>query len=155
MSGPLTFADTNKDLNNLVSEFFRAVSFEPGDSPSYQSIHEVFIENGLLIKNSGLSPEIWTTRQFIESRQAAVGSGELTRFHEAELSGKTEVFGNVGHRFLSYSKSGTLKGAPFVARGVVTAQFILTPAGWRISSMAWDDERPGVLIPESLRAPQP
>jgi hypothetical protein len=28
-----------------------------------------------------------------------------------------------------------------------TLQFVLTPAGWRISSLAWDDCREGLDIP--------
>ena len=139
------------DVKRLTDEFFRAVSFETGKKPSYGSIHALFIESGLLIKNSGAIPEISTVHQFIEPRQASVDAGELTRFHEAELSEVTEIFGNVAHRFSAYAKSGMLKGMPFEARGMTSTQFILTPAGWKISSMAWDDERPGLKLPVRSR----
>jgi hypothetical protein len=85
--------------------------------------------------------------QFIEPRQAMVRAGELTRFREVELWQATNVFGNVAHRFSAYAKSGTLKGVPFEARGMISTQFVLTPAGWKMSAMAWDDERPGLTIP--------
>jgi hypothetical protein len=75
-------------------------------------------------------------------------AGELTRFREWELSETTEIFGNVAHRFSAYAKSGTLKGVPFEARGMISTQFVLTPNGWRMSVMAWDDERPGLSIPD-------
>ncbi len=39
------------ELARLTSEFFHAVSFEPGSAPSYRSIPALFIERGLLIKN--------------------------------------------------------------------------------------------------------
>ncbi|UUZ70087.1 hypothetical protein LP416_13350 [Polaromonas sp. P2-4] len=45
-----------------------------------------------------------------------------------------------------------MKGAPFEARGVISTQFVRTPEGWKISAMAWDDERPGLSIPEHLIA---
>jgi hypothetical protein len=135
------------ELDRLTAEFFQAVSFEAGEMPPYENIHGLFIEAGLLIKNTGSSPEISTVRQFIEPREGLVHSGELTRFREAELSETTELFGNVAHRFSAYVKSGTLKGAHFEARGMISTQFILTPAGWKISAMAWDDERPGLSIP--------
>ena len=77
-----------------------------------------------------------------------VSAGELTRFREMELSETTEIFGNVAHRFSAYSKSGTMKGVPFEARGMISTQFIRTPQGWRMSAMAWDDERPGLSLPE-------
>jgi hypothetical protein len=140
-------AAVKAQLDRLTAEFFRAVSFEPGETPAYGNIHGLFIETGLLIKNTSPVPEISTVRQFIEPRQAMVRSGELTRFNESELSETTQIFGNVAHRFNAYAKSGILGGVPFEARGMISTQFILTPAGWKISAMAWDDERPGLSIP--------
>jgi hypothetical protein len=136
------------ELDRLTAEFFRAVSFEAGTSPPYENLHALFIEAGLLIKNSGTTPEISTVSQFIEPRLASVRSGELTRFNEMELSETTRIFGNVAHRFNLYAKSGTMKGIPFAARGMISTQFILTTSGWKISAMAWDDERPGLSILE-------
>jgi len=135
-----------RELERLVGEFFRAVSFEPGGGPSYGRISTLFIERGLLIKNVGSAPEISSVAEFIAPREALVSSGTLTRFQESELSGSTVVFGNVAHRFSAYEKSGTSGGKPFDGRGMVTTQFVKTPSGWRISAMAWDDERPGLSI---------
>ena len=136
------------DFDRLTDEFFRAVSFEPGETPRYEDIHALFIENALLIKNVGTTPEISSVGQFIEPRQATVSAGDLTRFREVELSETTEVFGNVAHRFSAYAKSGTMKGVPFQVRGMISTQFIRTPRGWRMSAMAWDDERPGLSLPQ-------
>ena len=136
------------ELDRLLFRFFRAVSFEPDAFPSYDDIPSLFIERGLLIKNVGPVPEISSVNEFIASRAALVRAGTLTRFHEAELSGSSVMFGNVAHRFSMYSKSGTSGGAPFSAKGVITTQFVNTPNGWRMSSMAWDDERPGLSISE-------
>jgi hypothetical protein len=142
-------AAVKAELDSLTSAFFRAVSFEAGESPDYASIHTLFIPSGLLVKNTAATPEISSVLQFIEPRQAMVRSGELTRFRETELSETTQIFGNVAHRFSAYAKSGMAKGAPFEARGMITTQFIATPDGWRMTSMAWDDERPGLSIPEA------
>ena len=137
----------NAELDQLTQAFFDAVSFEQGDQPRYHRIHELFVEQGLLIKNSGQVPEISTLTAFIAPRQARVNGGDLTRFHETELSEETQVFGNVAHRFSTYAKSGILKGVGFEAKGMISTQFMRTPQGWRMSSMAWDDERPGLVIP--------
>jgi hypothetical protein len=143
------------EIDRLTAEFFRAVSFEPGSAPSFEDIRGLFIETGLLIKNTASTPEISTLTEFIEPRVAGFRAGELTRFNEAELTETTEIFGRVAHRFNSYTKSGTLKGVPFAARGMISTQFVLTPAGWKISSMAWDDERPGLVIPEQYEPQSP
>ena len=136
------------ELDRLTTEFFRAVSFESGETPPYENIEKLFVDAGLLIKNSATTPEISTVHQFLAPRQAMVASGELTRFREFELSETTEIFGNVAHRFSAYEKSGTLKGVPFKGRGMISTQFLLTPVGWKMSAMAWDDERPGLSIPD-------
>jgi hypothetical protein len=140
--------DVESELEKLTAEFFRAVSFEEGSLPSYEKLHSLFIEAGLLIKNTGATPEISSINEFIEPRLASVRSGKLTRFGEAELSSTTCIFGNVAHRFSAYTKSGVIEGVPIAARGMISTQFVLTRAGWRISAMAWDDERPGLLIEE-------
>ena len=138
-------------LDHLTSEFFRAVSFEPGEVPPYENIRGLFIDAGLLVKNTGTVPEISGIAQFIEPRLAMVRAGELTRFLEAELSESTQIFGNVAQRFSAYEKSGTMKGVPFGARGMITTQFVSTPGGWRMTAMAWDDERAGLSIPDHRR----
>ena len=135
------------ELDRLTAGFFRAVSFEEGGTPRYEDIHRLFIEPGLLIKNTASTPEISTVAQFIEPRITAVRAGQLTRFSEFELSESTQIFGNVAHRFNSYVKSGTLNGTSFTGRGMISTQFVKTAEGWKISAMAWDDERPGLSIP--------
>ena len=124
------------ELGRLTSEFFRAVSFEPGGSPSYASIPALFIERGLLIENVTSTPEISFVQEFIDSREALVASGTLTRFHEAEISESSVIFGNVAHRFSVYAKSGTSGGKSFETRGMITTQFIHS---WWL-----EDERHGV-----------
>jgi len=94
-------------------EFFRAVAFEAGSEPAYGNIHALFIELGILIKNTSPTPEISSVHEFIEPRRALVSSGALTRFHESELFESTVIFGNVAHRFSAYKKCGTSNGVAF------------------------------------------
>jgi hypothetical protein len=142
---------TVDELHGLIEEFFRAVSFPTGARPPYHRLHDLFVAGGRLIKNSADTPEISTVDEFIEPRQKMVDSGELTSFEEAESAEITEVFGNIAHRLSTYTKHGVTNGAPFDGRGVISTQFIRTPDGWKISSMAWDDERPGLVIPDRYR----
>jgi len=139
-----------RELDALAAAFFEAVSFEPGGTPPYGKIHGLFIATGLLIKNTASTPEISTVAQFIAPRQALVDSGALTRFKEWELSEATQIFGNIAHRYSAYGKAGTQGGKSFEARGVISTQFIKTPEGWKMSAMAWDDERPGLALPAEL-----
>jgi hypothetical protein len=118
----------------LLAAFFAAVSFKP--RPDYARIRDVFLPNGLLIR----PPDVMDLETFIAPRQASVDSGELTEFEEWEIEGRTDEFGMVAQRWSVYGKRGVRNGEAFEARGKISTQFVLTPEGWRISSMAWDDE---------------
>jgi hypothetical protein len=127
-------------METLLREFFRAVSFEPGQRPDYAAIRDLFVPEGLLVKAVG-APDVATVDGFIAPRLALVDSGALTQFHESERSGETQVFGNVAQRWSVYDKRGVQDGVAFAAAGRISTQFVRTPSGWRITSMAWDDER--------------
>jgi hypothetical protein len=143
--------DSKREIDALAAAFFRAVSFDEGERPTYDALYNLFIENGLLIKNSSSAPEISTVRQFIEPRQKMVDSGELARFKETETAEITEIFGNIAHRFSAYEKYGVSAGKEIEGRGVISIQFIFAATIWKISSLAWDDERLGLTIPEGYR----
>nr|HET6905017.1 hypothetical protein [Ktedonobacteraceae bacterium] len=148
----LTEATISKhEIDALMSAFFSAVSFKEGGQPGYHKLDQIFVESGRLIKASSTVPEISTVSQFIEPRQHMVDSGELTCFQEIETAEITEWFGNVAHRLSTYEKYGIKQGAEVGGRGIISTQFILTEAGWKISSMAWDDERPGLTLPDRYR----
>ena len=142
---------TDVALQSLIGAFFAAVSFPEGGAPQYDRIRDVFIPEGLLIKNSGETPEISGLDAFIAPRQELVDTGRLTSFDELEVAARTEVFGNVAHRLSTYEKRGVQDGVAFSAIGIITTQFIATTAGWRMTAMAWDDERPGLVVPQEYR----
>ncbi|MEV0345436.1 DUF4440 domain-containing protein [Nonomuraea sp. NPDC050680] len=139
------------ELRELVESFFEAVSFAEGERPVYAAIHDLFIVDGKLIRSGPGDPEILTVTQFTASRGKLFEAGELTSFRETESAATTEFFGNVAHRFSTYRKEGVLNGTRFAAEGVISTQFIRLAGEWKMSSMAWDDERPGLVIPERYR----
>jgi hypothetical protein len=140
-----------REIDLLTSAFFSAVSFKEGEKPDYQNLYQIFIESGQFFKNISGSPEISTVSQFIEPRQKLIAAGELTSFRETEMAEITEIFGNIAHRFSHYEKSGRSAGSEIVGRGIISLQFVMTGNGWRISSMAWDDERAGLTIPDRYK----
>ena len=129
-------SEIRAELKALADEFFQAVSFESGERPAYGKIHDLFIDDGKLIRCSSEAPEITSVQEFIASRQHMFASGELTSFEEVETAAITEVFGNIAHRLSTYAKRGMVRGEAIDARGVISTQFIRTAHGWRMSSMA-------------------
>lgn len=144
-------ATVKAELDRLTEAFYRAVTFKPGEKPDYQVLHALFIERGLLIRNITDVPEITSVTEFIAPRQKLFDSGDMKAFREAELYEITEIFGKIAHRLSTYEKQGVNQAGAFEARGVVSIQFILTPDGWKMSGMVWDDEREGLTIPERYK----
>ena len=107
-----TTAPVTAELGALTHQFLAAVSFEQGERPRYDTIRDLFIGEGLLIKNSSDSPEVSSVDEFIQSRQQVLDSGALTSFREVEIADVTEAFGNVAHRFSTYDKRGTMAYGP-------------------------------------------
>ena len=71
--------------------------------------------------------------------------GVLTDFSETETSQNTLIFDKLAQRVSTYQKSGRLRGEWFSAHGIKTFQFIRTRPGWRILSMAWNDEQQPII----------
>jgi hypothetical protein len=134
-------------IATVLHEFFAAVSFPAGGAPEYQRLYHLFTAEGRLIRNTTEIPQDLSVNHFVLDRQRLYDDGGLTAFQESELTAHTDVFGRIAHRLSAYQKHGVLKGIEFSGRGVISTQFIHEPTGWKISSMAWDDERPGLIIP--------
>lgn len=137
-------------IDRVIGEFMGIFCNRNGAKPRLALIHDLFIKEGLIIKNSGPVPEVFDLEQFIRPRERILNDGTLTEFEEAEVQARTRIFGNIAQRVAIYRKSGILSGQPFQARGIKTTQLVRTPGGWRISALAWDDEREGFAVPESI-----
>jgi hypothetical protein len=137
----------------MTAAFFRAVSFEAGGQPTYGDLRAVHSQRPA-DQEQRHSPR---DREHRSVHRASASNGELRRVNALQRSRAeiTEMFGTIAHRFSTYAKSGILNGSSFEARGMISTQFILTPDGWRMSVMAWDDESPGRTIPEQYKGNAP
>ena len=68
-------------------------------------------------------------------------NGSLTNFCEREISHSTELFGNIAQRFSLYEKTGERNGEHFETKGIKTIQFVKVNGKWKMSSVAWSDEK--------------
>ncbi|MFF7333490.1 DUF4440 domain-containing protein [Streptomyces sp. NPDC090306] len=133
-------AQVRAELDRLIGAFMASFTNTGGRTPELEGIRRLFIPEGRIISTVGQPPTIMDLDAFIEPRRRMLTDGTLTEFSEWEVSERTELFGSVAHRFSTYAKSGVLNGNRFEARGHKSTQFLRTPVGWRICSMAWDDE---------------
>ena len=140
-------------IADIVRTFFAAFTSGPDAGARLAALKEAFLPEAVIVRTCGGEPAVYEVDSFIAPRQALLSGGTLVGFREWELSGHTEVFGDIAQHFCSYAKAGVQDGTPFTAHGMKTLQFIRTSAGWRISAAAWDDERDGLRIEPD--APRP
>ncbi len=140
------YTDDKSALDKLTAAFYNLFTTKEGEQIKLDAVYDMFISKGIIIKNVDPEPEIYGLQQFIEPREKILSDGTLKNFNENEISERTEIFGNIAHRFSLYQKSGIMNGVSFETKGVKTMQFIKTPSGWKFSSVAWDDEREGLKI---------
>lgn len=141
-----TEAGDRAAIAGLVTTFFAAFTSGPDLADRMDGLRAAFLPRAVIVKTCGGEPTVYDVDGFIAPRQALLTGDTLTGFSEWELAGTTEVFGDIAQHFCSYAKQGVQDGTPFTGRGMKTLQFVRTPAGWRISAAAWDDERDGLRI---------
>jgi hypothetical protein len=136
-------------IAEIVRTFFAAFTSGPDLAVRMDALRAVFLPKAVIVRTCGGEPAVYDVDGFIAPRQELLSGGELVDFSEWELSGRTEVFGDIAQHFCSYARRGVQDGSAFTGRGMKTLQFVRTAAGWRISAAAWDDERDGLALRES------
>ena len=150
-----TVAADHEAIASIVRTFFAAFTSGPESAARLDALRAVFLPEAVIVRTGGGKPAVHGVDSFIAPRQALLSGGSLVDFSEWELRGYTEIFGDIAHHFGSYAKAGVQDGTPFTARGMKTLQLVRTSAGWRISAVAWDDERDGVAIDPDHWTPPP
>jgi hypothetical protein len=127
-------------VSELVRTFLAAFTSGPDCAARLDALLELFLPEAVIVRTCG-DPVVYGVTGFVAPRRELLTSGRLVDFREWELSGRIELFGDIAHYFGSYAKAGVQDGTAFTGRGMKTAQFVRTERGWRISALAWDDER--------------
>ena len=146
-----TCADTTSDLAEIedMVRVFLAAFTSGTDSPAQlDKLRSMFLPRAVIIRTCGLEPMVYGVEEFIAPREALLSGGTLVGFSEWPLTGRIDLFGDIAHWFGTYAKKGVQDGEPFTGRGTKSVQFVRTSEGWRISAVAWDDERDGLAIRE-------
>jgi ribosomal-protein-serine acetyltransferase len=127
-------------IDRVAATFFAAFTMVADEAPNIDVLYEVFLPSATIVNTAGSTLEEYDVRGFVEPRRKLLSSGAIEEFSEAETSAKTEIFGNIAHRFSPYSKSWRASGTQQRGSGVKSIQFVRTPGGWKIAALIWDDE---------------
>lgn len=141
-----TGAADREAIAGIVRTFFAAFRSAPDIAARLDELRRVFLPGAVVVRTCGLVPAVYDVDGFIAPRRALLTGGTLVDFREWEVHGRTEVFGDIAQHFCSYAKSWVQDGTSFTGRGMKSLQLVRTADGWRISAVAWDDERPGLEV---------
>ena len=128
------------EIDGLVATFYAAFTSGPDVDARLDALPGVLLPQAVIVRTGVGAPTVYDVDGFIAPRRALLTAGGLRDFREWEVSGRTDVAGDVAHRFSAYAKTGVQDGTPFAARGTKTLQVVRTADGWRISALAWYDE---------------
>ena len=137
-------------LDQVTADLYDTFGNKNGKAPDLDRLHGLFLPACVISKVVGPTAEIQGLHEFIEQRRPLLSGGRLVDFAEWETGEHTWACGNVAGRCSLYAKSGVLDGVAFSTRGIKNLQFVRWNGGWRISALAWDDERVDLTIPASL-----
>jgi len=138
---PFNTIQDRLEIDALTDRFFDLFTNKDGRVPNVKDIKSIFIPKGILISNTDDTPVIYDLDSFIKPREEMLTNDTLTNFWEREISHSTEIFGNIAQRFSLYEKSGELNGEHFETKGMKTIQFVKVNGKWKMSSVAWCDEK--------------
>jgi hypothetical protein len=94
---------------------------------------------------------VFTLNAYIENVRQMLDD---VRFSEVEVSQESVVFGNVArltsvYEYTRQSAKETVRG-----RGVNFFTLVNDAGQWRVMSIVWDNERPGLSLPPEVYAPR-
>jgi hypothetical protein len=146
-----TTVTTRTDFREMTQALYRVVSAGPGQR-DWNAVRPYYHPEARLVR-TGLNPDgspfalVMSLDAYIENVE-----GLLTddRFSEVELVHEAVVFGNVArltsvYEYTRHSAAETKRG-----RGVNFFTLIHDNGRWRIMSIVWDNERPGLSLPNTL-----
>lgn len=129
---------------DLVRLFVGAFRSGPRVAERMEELRAAMLPQAVVVRTCGGTPQVMTVDTLITPRQQILSDGTLQDFSEQAGLGHVDVYGDIAAWFGEYSKQGVHAGMPANGRGMKSIQCVRTGEGWRISAVAWDDERDGV-----------
>jgi len=138
-------------IEALVRKLYGCISFEPGGKPDFDTLRTIFFDGARLINNSGEKPSVVTVEGYIERFGGAVEAGRIPSFQEKEVASRTERFGKIAQRFSTYESRHRVGDPESFDAGINSVQMMEVDGEWLVTSLIWNNESDGRVIPEEYR----
>jgi len=142
-----TTAQDKKAIDACIQKFYRILSYKNNKLDKVDSLPDLFEPDGTLTATFGAKPLLWTATQFVAFIKNGAAQGARDR-SETELWERTDIFGNMAHRFSTYNLKMTVGVKPEERRGINSFQLVKINGAWVIHSLVWDRERDNLKLPK-------
>ena len=144
------------DFRELTAALYRVVSAVPAQR-DWTAVRRYYHPEARLVR-TGIDPNgapfvrVFSLDAYIENVGQLID--DENRFSEVEIAQESVVFGNVArltsvYEFTWQSSKETRRG-----RGVNFFTLVHENGQWRIMSIVWDNERPGLSLPPEVYPPR-
>jgi hypothetical protein len=133
-------SDALKEIDVLIANFFSVFDNRDGATPRLADLIKCFTDKATIVRRFDGGADVYTVKEFAIPRIELLIQGALLRFHESEISSKTQIFDGIAIRTSRYRKSGVLEGNDYTGSGTKCFQLVEMGSGWRIASLAWVDD---------------
>ena len=126
-------------IDATVTAFYQVFDNRAGCQPDPIAARSLFLETATITMVTAGLAQTWSLAEFLDPRIRILTDGTLSDFHEWETEEQTTICDQIAGRFSKYSKKGTRQGTPFRGAGQKILNLCRTNAGWKISSLIWQD----------------
>jgi hypothetical protein len=144
-------------VEHLISSLYDVISGPAGKPRDWERFRSLFLPDGRLVVIRADAPA--NGNQPARKSDAVVRTPDVyverndpyfktNGFFERGIANRVEEFGNLVQVWSTYeSRHAMTDPAPF-ARGINSIQIVHAQGRFWLTSIAWDDERPGLTLPE-------
>lgn len=144
-------------VEHLVSSLYDVISGPAGKPRDWDRFRSLFLPDGRLgtirpdapvneSQSARKSDAVFRTPDMYAARNDPYF--KANGFFERGIANRVEEFGNLVHVWSTYeSRHAVTDSAPF-ARGINSIQIVHAQGRFWLASIMWDDERPGLALPE-------
>lgn len=135
----------------MTEALYRAVSAAP-EQRDWEAVRHYYHPEARLVR-TGANPDgtsflrVFSLDAYIQNVEELLKD---VRFSEVEISQEAVVFGNVARLTSVYEYTWRSAAETRQGRGVNFFTLVNESGHWRIMSIVWDNERPGLTLPREL-----
>lgn len=144
------------DFRAMTAALYRVVSVPPAQR-NWEALRPLYHPQARLVR-TGVNPDgtpfvhVFTLDQYIENIRQLLD--DETQFSEVEVAQESVVFGNVARLTSVYEFNWQSPKEQRRGRGVNFFTLVREAGQWRVMSIVWDNERPGLSLPPEIYAPR-